>query len=142
MVQGAQRIAANRKESKGEMMAMNKKEQAELDTAKRAVIVARALNWTSPVAPDLLVTHVMSEITGYLYNVHYATTTYARSSSIGHATSYDSTPKKITTQGSRNLYSTKTRALRALRHEVEKECAERLEKIDIKIQEEEAANGQ
>ena len=40
------------------------------------------------------------------------------------------------------MHSTKLRALRALRHEVEKECAEKLAKIDIKIHAEEAENGQ
>lgn len=117
-------------------MAMNKKEAAELAAAKKAVIVARALNWSEPVLPDVPVPKGSVETTGYLYNDHSHCVIYARSSSLYHATSWDRMPAKTTSQGSRSLYSTKLLALRALRHAMEKRFADELAEVDIQIQQE------
>ena len=117
----------------GGVMAMNKKEQAEFDAAKKAVIVARALNWSEPVEPNMPAPRHGEEITGYLPHAYCGTFLYARSSSIGHATSRDEMPKRTSTQNARSLYSTKLLALRAVRYQVELECAKKLADIDIQI---------
>lgn len=115
-------------------MAMNKKEQAEFDAAKKAVIVARALNWTQPVAPDVPPPPTSSTLTtGYLFGSYGVE--LSCSSSINHARGKTD---RTNSQGPRRLYSTKLLALRALRHEVEKECAEKLAKIDMQIHAEES----
>lgn len=48
---------------------------------------------------------------------------------------------KTRSHGSRHLFSTKLRALRALRREIERQCAERLRKVDRMIEEEESKEG-
>lgn len=113
-------------------MAMNKKEQAEFDAAKKAVIVARALNWSEPVARDVRAT--TGYVQGFTFNAHTSEVLYGLSGTIGHATSRDNFPLKTSTQNGIAMFSTKLLALRALRHEVEKQCAERLAKIDMQIQ--------
>jgi len=118
-------------------MAMNKKEKAEFDAAKKAVFVARALNWTQPVYPDVPVPK-SGETTGYLFNAYNCRVMFARSSTIGHASSDEDMPTKTSRQGCRALYSTRLLALQALRHELEKEYANTLAAIDMQIQKESA----
>lgn len=111
---------------------MNKKEQAEFDAAKKAVVVARALNWTEPVAPDVPPPSWGEPLTtGYVLNTYNACVNVACSSSVSHSIGKTD---RVTSQNSRSLYSTKLLALRALRHAVEKECAEKLASIDLQIQ--------
>lgn len=114
-------------------MSMNKKEQAEFDAAKKAVIVARALNWSEPVERDIPVPQ-NGESKGFTFNIYSAEVMFALSSSANHATSRDGFPKKTSSQRPMNLFSTKLLALKALRHAVEKECAEKLASIDMQIQ--------
>jgi len=113
-------------------MAMNKKEQAEFDAAKKAVIVARALNWSEPVAPDVPAPR-NGEVRGFLFGRDCAM--HALSSPVSHATGWidSEPPKQTSSQGGRSMYSTKLLALKALRHTTELECAERLAKIDMQI---------
>jgi hypothetical protein len=114
-------------------MSMNKKEQAEFDAAKKAVIVARALNWSEPVERDIPIPQG-GESKGFIFNTYSAAVMYALSSSVGHATSHEGFPKKTSSQRGMSLFSTRLLALRAMRHEVEKECAEKLAGIDMQIQ--------
>lgn len=112
---------------------MNKKEQAEFAAAKRAVIVARALNWSEPVLPDIEPPK-SGIVKGYIYNAHSCVIMYAISSPVSHATGWDKFPVKTSSQRPLSMYSTELLALKALRHAVEKECAEKLADIDIEIQ--------
>jgi len=118
-------------------MAMNKKEQAEFEAAKKAAVVARALNWTEAVEVDVPAPKA-GTTKGYLFNAASSQPCimYCLSSTTGHATSWDQMPEKTTTQNSRSMYSTKLRALKALRHELEKKYAESLASIDMQIQKE------
>jgi hypothetical protein len=116
-------------------MAMNKKEQAEFEAAKKAVIVARALNWSEPVARDVFPSSSSAgDVRGFTFNTYSNEVLYALSGAVGHATSDDKFPVKTSRQNSISMFSTKLRALKALRHSAEKECAERLAKIDMQIQ--------
>jgi hypothetical protein len=114
-------------------MSMNKKEQAEFDAAKKAVIVARALNWSEPVERDIPAPQ-NGESKGFTFNTYSTEVLFALSSWGFHATSRDGFPKKTSTQRGVNLFSTKLLALKALRCAVEKECAEKLAGIDMQIQ--------
>ncbi len=118
---------------------MNKKEQAEFEAAKKAVFVARALNWSEPVPRDVAVP-VRGHTTGWVYNANLRSPCVmkALSSSTGHATTWESNdfPVGTSTQRGISMYSTRLLALRAMRHEIECEVAEILAGIDIEIQKE------
>jgi hypothetical protein len=114
-------------------MAMNKKEQAAFDAAIKAVFVARALNWTELVKPDMGLPETHEDLLGFVPHSYSGTVAYARSSRVSHATSDGDFPKKTTSQNPIFMHSTKLRALRALRHLVELECANKLAKIDMQI---------
>lgn len=111
-------------------MAMNKKEQAEFEAMKRALIMARALNWTAKVDPDIAPPKSGGLTTGYLINAHNGTVDVGCSSSVFHGRGQIN---KTTTQRPVWLYSTRLLALKAVRHEVEKQCANRLADIDEQI---------
>lgn len=117
-------------------MAMTKKERAEFDAALEKARILGALRWTEPVKPDLKPADGKS-ITGW------QTGTYGRGSvrqmwSEGWA--HGSGAKRIAngsaSQGGISLHSTQLRALKALRHEVELESAEKLARIDKMIEDE------
>lgn len=120
-------------------MTMNKKEQAEFAAAKKAVFVARALNWTEPVECDVKVPK-RGETRGYLFNTYNQSIMHALSNEVHHAVSYidGAPPTKTSSQNPTEMYSTELLALRALRHAVECESAEKLAKIDMQISEERA----
>ena len=117
------------------MPRVTKAEQAEAVKAAAAyeALIAQALRWTAPVEADVP-PPARGEgglKTGYMYNVYSAAVFVACSSSNGHGVgSWTST----TTQGARALYSTRERALRALRAELERECAKRLAAVDRAIE--------
>jgi hypothetical protein len=118
-------------------MSMTKKEKA----AFEALLTRAALRATSPVIPDVPPPdHSTNGLaTGFLFiapSSPYARVDIACSSSIHHAVGYTD---KTTSQGARSLYSTRLMALRALRYEVEQECASRLRKVDQMIEAEEGA---
>lgn len=75
-------------------------------------------------------------MTGWLFNAYSRRVTVACSSSISHAFGRND---QTTTQGSAHLYSTRARALRALRVAMEREFAAALAKVDMEIEKEEAA---
>lgn len=117
-------------------MAMNKKEQAEFDAAKKAVVVARALNWSEPVEPDLPPPAPASrqpDTLGFHFNTYNGSICYVRCSSTNHEKDDSAFPERTTSQRSFPIYSTRLLALKALRHAVEKECAEKLARIDLEI---------
>lgn len=115
-------------------MAMNKKEQAEFEALRKAVYVARALNWTQSVAPDIPAPKSGDPMTrGFVFNVYSQSISHALSSTSGHATGCEP-PTRTSTQHCISMYSTKLLALKALRHEVEKKAANDLAKIDMQIE--------
>ncbi len=114
-------------------MAMNKKEREQLERA----LTASALRATSRVLPDVRPPAGSGMSVGWLYGGESGSSPgvdVACSSSVFHG--YGSIDR-TNSQGCRALYSTKLLALKALRHEVELDCARRLRKIDIMIEKEE-----
>lgn len=114
-------------------MAMNKKEQAEVEALKTAL----AFRFTSNVLPDLQPPTTGSELRkGWLFNVYSNQVDPACTSVISHSVGRDDQARS---QGCRVLFSTKLRALRALRYAVEQECALKLRQIDVRIESEQKA---
>lgn len=115
-------------------MAMNKKELAELEAAKTQA----ALRWTSEIKPDVEPPKATSPIgvlsTGWMYVgslSDHPRVEVACSSSISHAIGR---VDRTQSQQPIAIYSSRLKALKALRHEVEKRCAEQLRKIDKMIE--------
>ena len=103
--------------------------------------VTRALRWSdvSDTSPDI--TPAVGTLKkGFLFNLHRSISRSAAeavapacSTTVSHSYGRND---KTTTQGCRRLYSTRLRALRALRKEFEILCAESLAEIDREIQKE------
>jgi hypothetical protein len=115
---------------------MTKVEKARME----ALLTEAALRRTSPVEPDVIPPHPQAlsrelstgfAIVGELSDS--ARVEVACSSSVSHAVGYTD---RTTTQNPKALYSTRLRALRALRYKVEARCAALLRKIDRWIEEE------
>lgn len=116
-------------------MAMNKKEKQLVEDLK----IKAALRWTSPVEIDVPIpSHDSLEfgevIKGYSFNSYCRSVDISCSSSMYHNLHGDT---KTTSQQPIEQHSTKLLALKAMRHEVEKEFAKELYKIDLRIEEEE-----
>ena len=123
---------------------ITKKEQAAraAATAQEAQLAQQAreraaLRWSdSDVAPDVPPPERGSELTtGWLFNAYARRVNVACSDVVSHAVGKTD---RTTTQGAQRLYSTRTRALRALRCAMEREFAAALAKIDAEIQKEQA----
>lgn len=117
-------------------MAMTKKERAEFDAAIAKARILGALRWTEPEKEDL---HPTTGKTIY----GWKTNTYGRGSvrqmwseSWAHGAGEKRSPNGGAAQGGISLHSTELRALKALRHEVELESAEKLAWIDEMIENE------
>ena len=136
-------------------MAMNKKEQAELDAAHKAAKVARALRWSdrkpAPMIPppSTSAPGLGSYTNGWLFNLNRLISgSYfdkncvykAASSCISHFLDEHippgGKPRNVGTQRSVALYATRLDALLALRAEVERVIAEKLAAIDEMIEKE------
>lgn len=107
--------------------------KAEQDATDRARISA-ALHWSddADIAPDVLPPELLSNAlsTGYTFNAYSRRVEVACSSSIHHAVGRID---KTTAQRPLALYSTRERALRAMRAALELEFATALAKIDREI---------
>ncbi len=124
-----------------QVIMMNKKEQAEMDSLRDQLRIAKALRFTEDVLPDVMAP--LPSEPGHRLTKGYLIAAYAGwdgdkvvpacSSSVYH--NFGS-QEKTSSQGSRALYSTRLLALRGLRHEVEKQVASRLASIDKKIEQE------
>ena len=113
-------------------MAMTKKEKEALDAA----LTAAALRTTADVSADVPPPKSKGLTKGWLpvaERSDFPRVEPACSSSDYHGKGQQ---YKTTSQGARRLYSTKILALKALRREVEKDCAERLRRVDRMIEEE------
>lgn len=110
-------------------MAMNKKEKQELEDLK----IKCALRFTEPVEKDVDIPELYSDTiaNGWGFNVYTATVYKTCSSSIYHnSRGWDVT----NSQQPIRQYSTKLLALKALRNATEQDCAKKLRKIDIMIE--------
>jgi hypothetical protein len=118
-----------------------KKTKAQLDyeaaeeRAQRQLRVVGALRWSdySVPEPDVKPPSIGQGSTlteGWMFNVHTQRVFVACSSASGHALNR---VDQTTSQGSLALYSTRVRALRALRCAMEQAFAEQLDRIDVQI---------
>ncbi len=111
-------------------MAMTKKEKAMLEAA----LMAAALRTTAHVEPDVPVPGYGEQMTTG-YTPCYDRVCVACSTSMGRGIGRTDKPDSF--GSGLALYSTRLLALRALRHEVERDCAVRLRRVDRMIEEEE-----
>lgn len=110
---------------------MTKVEKAEVERLKTAL----ALRFTdAPEDPDVPAPERGESTTGWAFNKYSRIVTPAWS----HSTCHGNGPERVrdgsATQGSVPLYSTKIRALLALRRNLERLCAEQLRAIDVQIE--------
>lgn len=107
---------------------MNKKEQAYVESLETRL----ALRFTEPVTKDLPIPKSSTSLVcGWSYNTHTLQAYKSCSSNVFHGNGWEDT----TSQRPIAQYSTQKRALRAMRYEVEMECAHKLRKIDKDIAE-------
>lgn len=120
-------------------MAISKKLQAEIDDLKRQVAVNRALRWSDyPSKPDLPPPEPGSggkETRGWRARFYASTSApchqvgKAMSSSVYHGHNWN----KTDSQGPMSLFSTRLKALQALRRQAEEWCAKYLADVDAEI---------
>jgi len=109
-------------------MAMNKKEQKLVEDLQ----VIAALKWTDDVVEDIPVPEYSSGVVvGYTYNHYSQTVSESCSTSISHSTHSKS---KTTSRNGIQMFSTKVKALRAMRYAVSLKAAKELRAIDILIE--------
>ena len=117
-------------------MAMNKAERRELESLKKELLRARAWRLTQPVDCDIAIpTYTEGLVKGWSLNAYSDRVDVSCSTSIHHSVWKNDETRS---QGAISQYSTKLRALHALRYEVEQLCIDRLVKIDQMIAEEES----
>lgn len=119
-------------------MAMNKREKDYLESLLTIVSFRLTSDVKLDVPIPVLLSGALSK--GYLFcaaKTDHPRVVEACSSSVNHGTD---SQIKTSSQGARELYSTKLIALKALRREVEKHCMERLRKVDKMIEAEEINN--
>ena len=121
-------------------MAMSKKEREAFAELERKLRIAVALRWTEMVSPDVP-RPGQGFTSGYAFNPYGLAVDRAWSTPVSHGIGY-STPDAQRARGVSGrqngiaLYSSRLLALRAMRHVVEQECAEKLAKIDAMIADE------
>lgn len=115
------------------MPKLSKKKEAELLQQQRESRIRAALHWTEPAAgPDVgIPDDYKTLVTGYTFNAYAMQVYEACTTEFFHAVGRTD---RVEAQGPLRLYSTRLLALRALRNAVERECAERLAKIDQMIE--------
>ena len=115
---------------------MNKKETAALEAALTEAALRRTCKIEPDVFPPPPVVSFGALSTGWIpVGVHSdrPSVDVACTSRVHHAIGRTDETR---TQGTRNLYSTKLLALRALRYQVESDCARRLRAVDKQIEDE------
>lgn len=123
-------------------MAMNKKEKEALDEAQSAAAVNRALRWSDyDAAPDLSPPNATGiYANGWSFNLHGMKVYKSWSSANVHGQGWATDKERPSFASQRPIYqySTKERALKALRTRMEKDFAEQLAAIDNQIKAEAA----
>lgn len=116
-------------------MAMNKKEQAAFEELKTELRLARAMRFTEPVEPDIPIPNGSILTKGFMFNAYHGIggdrVVRACSSAVGHGFDRDD---RADTKMPRRLYSSRLLALKAMRHSVEEDVAQRLANIDAQIE--------
>jgi len=114
-------------------MAMNKKEQAEMERLKTDLLIAKAMRFTDKVEPDLMPPKSLSEglVKGFLYNSYSPRVERSCTSSVHHSFGSD---EKTSTQNPKCLYSTELLAWKACRNAMEEEFAKKLAGVDLIIE--------
>ena len=115
-------------------MVMSKREKEIFDEALLKIEITKALHWTKEIEPDIPIPK-KDITTGWLYELHHKKVFEAWSSSNNHGdmpylSNYDIKYKKGVA-----LFSTKSRALLALRHAIEMQAAIDMMEIDECIKE-------
>lgn len=115
---------------------MTKKELAAMQAAIDRAETLAALRWTSEVLPDVMPPESGGYTQGWTFNAYVRNVQIAWSGATVHG--YGEAPTRgacyrSASQNSIRLFSTKARALSALRHALEKECAAALLKIDREL---------
>ena len=115
-------------------MAMTRKEQAAMQAAIDRAETLAALRWTAPVERDVRVP-LQGYSEGWDYNAHSQRVWLGWSDSVTHGEGKVPEAGKYRggSQGSRRMFSTKARALAAMRHEMEAKAAAELMKVDRQI---------
>jgi hypothetical protein len=111
-------------------MVMTKKEKELFDEALLRIELLTAFHWTKPVEPDVPIPQ-NGIVSGWAYNLSTRNVYEAWSSSNKHG-DMPYSPKFWYGNGI-NLYSTKTKALAALRHAIEIQAASDLLSIDKRM---------
>lgn len=115
-------------------MAMTKKEQAAMRAAIDRAETLAALRWTWPVERDVGVP-LQGYSEGWDYNAHSRRVWQGWSDRMAHGEGKAPEAGKYRSgsQGSRRMFSTKARALAAMRHEMEQKAAADLLAVDRQI---------
>lgn len=117
-------------------MAMNKKEKAEFEAAKKEALVNRALRWSDVVSRDVAppAGGALERAIGYDFNEYSVETFRAWTSCVSHGKGHPEKGQWLSgSQRPRSLYSSPLLALKAMRNAVEMESAEKLARIDAQI---------
>ena len=116
-------------------MAMTKKERADMNAAIDRAETRVALRWTWPVERDVMPPERGGYTEGWDFNAYSMLVWQGWSSSVSHGKG----PAPIDgrhysgSQNSRRMFSTKEKALQAMRHEMEMKFAADLRKVDRQI---------
>ena len=116
-------------------MAMTKKEQAAMQAAIDRADTLAALRWTGPVERDVSVP-LKGYSEGWDYNAHSQRVWVGWSGQVAHGQGpapKDGQRHYNGSQNSRRMFSTKARALAAMRHEMEQKAAGDLMNVDRQI---------
>lgn len=115
-------------------MAMNKAEKAMLEQA----LTAAALRWTAPVERDVAPPDdPETYVHGWDCNVYAMTITQAWTGRVSHGFGnrvVGDNQRVIGRQGSRRLFSTREKAIAAMRYEAEQMAAAQLRGIDVLLE--------
>jgi hypothetical protein len=116
-------------------MAMTKKEQAAMQAAIDRADTLAALRWTGPVERDVGIP-LQGYSEGWDYNAHSQRVWVGWSAQTSHGTGaapIGGARHFNGSQGSRRMFSTKAKALAAMRHEMEQKAADNLMNVDRQI---------
>lgn len=118
----------------------SKKATRVIEATRGAIDIVRALRWTDgECKPDMKKPagrYGPTTIHGWGFNAYTQKVQRMWSKVSRHGQGFDPSPHARGSQGGKDLYGTKLRALRALRRAVEVDCARKLARIDEQIREE------
>lgn len=113
---------------------MTKKEQAEMESLREQLRIAKSFRFTEKVEPDVIPpTYGQTLTRGWTFNDYTGEVVKGCSSSVHHGYEQD---EKTTEQGPLWLYSSKALALKAARNCIERKFAKELANIDALIEQE------